>query len=93
MLPPFSYVLATMYAAGLTSTEMIALLPVARGTFYNWKRGQVISDLLRYRLTIARCKAVEEATRQGRLPLKLEVPKSMRAKMIDNILVDVRRSG
>jgi hypothetical protein len=91
-LPPFSFIVSTMREAGLTPSEMIKLLPIGRATFYNWKRGQPIADLLRYRLTIARCRVIAQATALERLPLSEDVPKNMRFTAIEKILLDVRRS-
>jgi hypothetical protein len=89
-LPSFEYVLDVMKRAGLTPTEMIKLLPVGRATFYNWKRGQPISDWLRYRLTVARCRVIESAVESGRLPLSDTVLRNMRLKSIEKILSELR---
>jgi hypothetical protein len=89
VLPPFEFVLNVMDEAGLTPTEMIKLLPINRATFYNWKRGERVADLLRYRLTIARCGKIRKATEQGRLPLSEDVPRPSRMTAILSILKDV----
>jgi hypothetical protein len=89
-LPPFAHVLNVMKKAGLSPTEMIRLLHIGRATFYNWKKGQPISDLLRYRLTMARCTVIIKATEQERLPLSEDVPQGLRMSAINQILLDMR---
>jgi len=79
-----------MEKAGLTASEMIMLLPIGRATFYCWKRGETISDMLRYRLSIARCKVIEMAVEKGRLPLTEDVPRRMRLTSIQKILSEVK---
>jgi hypothetical protein len=91
-LPSFAYVLKVMENAGLTPTEMINLLPIGRATFYSWKRGQPIGDILRYRLTIARCKVIEQATLAGKLPLSVNVLRSSRRPAIEKALAEARLS-
>jgi len=87
----FQYVLDTMTRAGLTPTEMIKLMPVGRATFYNWKRGQPITDLLRFRLTIARCKVIEAAVESGRLPLSEDIERRQRMLAIDKALKETHK--
>jgi hypothetical protein len=89
-VPSFEYVLDVMDKAKLSATEMITLLPVGRATFYNWKRGQPIRDLLRYRLTVARCNVIEQATGDGRLPLNDDIPQALRLARIGAILKETR---
>ena len=89
-LPSFQFVLDVMHKAGLTPTEMIKLMPVGRATFYNWKRGQTISDLLRYRLTVARCIVIKTATENGRLPLPEGTPYKRRQTLIEKIVKETR---
>ena len=89
-LPSFEYILDTMDKAGLMANEMIALLPISRGTFYNWKRGQPIRDALRYRLSVARCGVIMQAVESGRLPLKDDIPLALRLSRINTILRETR---
>ena len=90
MEPSFSIISNAMKRAGLTPTEMIFLLPIGRATFYNWKRGQPITDLLRYRLCEARCKVIQRAVEMEKLPLSEDTPRRQRLPNVKRILDEVR---
>lgn len=87
------HLLDTLGKAEISISEAARILPVTRATLHNWKSGTTHGESLRLSIVAKYVVLLDEAIKQGYLPLKEDASIKERPQLIKNVLNKVRTSS